>query len=98
MRLEARVVDPHLRGAGRAPAGEVEVGERRPVDVLRTALGKVVPGHPAVVLPDELLRLSAAARDDVRTRYSATARVGRLKEMYEELVPQASQVVPHESA
>jgi hypothetical protein len=55
--LELRVVDAHLRLAGRAAAGVVEVGERRAVEVDLAALGEVVGGDPAVVLADELLRL-----------------------------------------
>jgi glycosyltransferase involved in cell wall biosynthesis len=42
-------------------------------------------------MPDELRRFSSAAREDVRTRFSVTARVARLTEMYEELASRSSQ-------
>ena len=47
VRLEARVVDPHLRGAGRAPPGEVEVGERGAVDVERRCGPRCLPARPS---------------------------------------------------
>jgi hypothetical protein len=55
--LELRVVDAQLRLAGRARACEVEVGQRSAVEVDRGALGQVLGGHPAVVLPRERLGL-----------------------------------------
>jgi hypothetical protein len=53
--LEARVVDTHLRRAGRALAGEVEVAEREAVQVERVALRHVLGRHPAVELARERL-------------------------------------------
>ena len=51
--LELRVVDPDLRRPRRALTREVEVRERRAVQVEVAALGDVVGGDPAVVLADE---------------------------------------------
>ena len=51
--LDLRVVDPDLRGARRAPPGEVEVRRRGPVEIVRLALGEVLVRDPRVVPGDE---------------------------------------------
>jgi hypothetical protein len=53
--LEARVVDAHLRRAGRALACEVEVAERQAVQVQRIAIGHVLGRDPPVELTRERL-------------------------------------------
>ena len=79
--LEVRVVDAHLRLAGRALLGEVPVRDRRPVQVERVAIGQVLGGHPVVVLAHErLTRLppappAAAPVSARRRRRSARTRV-----------------------
>ena len=80
--VELRVVDAHVRRAGRAPPREVEVRERGAVDVERAALGQVVGRDPAVVLARERLGLlglalpagaRAGARRRSRSNSSSTA-------------------------
>ena len=51
--LEVRVVDAHLRRAGCALAGEVEVPEREAVEIERVALDHVLDRDPAVQLAGE---------------------------------------------
>jgi hypothetical protein len=51
--LEARVVDAHLRRAGRPLAREVERADREAVQIERVAVGHVLGGDPAVELPRE---------------------------------------------
>jgi hypothetical protein len=55
--LELRVEDADLALAGCAVAAEVQVRERRAVEVDRGLARQVLRGDPAVVLADELLRL-----------------------------------------
>ena len=54
--LDSRVVDPDLRAARIAPAGEVEVRHRGAVQIARRAFGEVLGRRPDVVAAEERKR------------------------------------------